>query len=91
MSVTCLYLAFLFIDVASVFDFDHGDDEFLLSDLIKNTIISLSQAIALLSREFLTVGREGVFGQALDGLQDSNLILFGNGLEVLLDGLFKFN
>ena len=63
------------IDVAPVPDLYYDDPQDLILDLVKNAVVSLADAIALLTRELLRAHGSRVLGEGLYACDDPPPIL----------------
>lgn len=70
-------------------DFDDHDDELVFADFIDNSVDSLSNPIALLSRKLYAPFTAWIITQHLDALQNSSNILFRDAPEIFRDGFLE--
>ena len=73
------------VDVTPIADFDDGDDEFVVDDLVENAVVALAEAVLLLATQLFAPGRARFGGQGLDPFDDAFAVLEGNGLQFLED------
>lgn len=66
-------------------DLDDADYEPVVFDGVEDAVVSLTKAVAFLSREFARLGRAGVGGESLDGVNDAFDIFLGNVPQILRD------
>jgi len=72
------------IDILAVADFDGIYDELVFFDSVHDSILALTDSIAILAGELLTPRRARVVSELLDPLYDALANLFsGNGLDLL--------
>ena len=84
----CTYPLALFVFLSLINPFslphlDHYNNNFVIEDLIQDPIFTLPHTIFFFARKFFTTMRAGVFGKALDSVNDPRTILLRDGLDLL--------
>jgi len=79
------------MDIAAAADFDNPDGEHIVLNGINDAIISLPDAIALLTGKLYTTRWSRIFFNKIDAIDDALEVLFGNRVMVLYSGLFKID
>jgi len=70
-------------DVSPVSDSDNTDDESVIFDLVQNSVVPLSEAVAVLSRQLLGARWARIVCQGLDGCKDTADILLRDAFQIL--------
>jgi hypothetical protein len=84
LAVSCSALLEGVIDILAVADFNDVYDELVVFNSVHDAILTLTNSIAAVAREFLTSRRARVISELLDPLYDALAILLpGNGLDFL--------
>jgi hypothetical protein len=73
----------LSVYIPSIPYFHDGYDEFVVIDGVKNSIISLTYTILVVTRKHLTPWRARVYCEVVDSIDDFESVLFLNGLDFL--------
>jgi hypothetical protein len=72
----------LAINISAEADFNNPNSEILILNGINNSIITLTDAVAILTGKFFTAGGPWIFFQELNPIYYSFQILFGNRTQV---------
>ncbi len=84
LAVSCSALLEGAIDVLAVADSDDVHGEPIIFNSVHDSILTLTEPIAILTGKFLTPHRAGVVSELLDPLYDAlTILLSGNGLDLL--------
>lgn len=73
----------------AVADLDHDNDQFAITDFVKDSVISLTNAVPFLAGELLAADRMGIFREGLHTLEDAGDIGGGDRPQILGDRLLE--
>jgi hypothetical protein len=77
------------VDFPAVADLDYPDSQLGVLYRIDDTVVPLTKAILFLAGEFFATHGTGLLGKASYAFDDPLQVIFGNGVQVLPDRLFK--